>query len=298
MNPQPNRRPPMPAWKKFLKTPKGAILTALVPLTLFAGMFRQGPIGLLHAVIAEITALAVDAAVALVLRRKVSFSTGGLITGLLVADVLSGLTPLYLVSVITAIALLSKHLLKRGRKPLFNPASVGLLIAIWVFGTGQSWWVSLALLPYWCLPALIAAGIWVAVRVKKYPQVLTFLGVYFLGLLTMALFHLGLPSDTPADALRVPFVNAALFLGFFMLTDPPTSPATTRGQVQFGAITALVSIGLFATIGGLAYLLVGLLAANGWNVWAAWQSRTASRRVPQPKRDDSAMMPSVHQADS
>ncbi len=224
MAPKPPRAPGMPAWKRFLKTPKGRVLSALVPLTLLAGLFRPGPIGLLHAVVAEATALVVDAGVAWVLKRKVGWSSGGLITGLLVADVLSSLTPLYLVSVITAVALASKHLLKRGRKPLFNPAGVGLLVGLWGFSTAQSWWAGLSMLPAWGLPALLAAGIFVAIRVKKSPQVLTFLGTYFFLLLVMAVFHLGLPSDTPADALRVPFINSALFLGFFMLTDPPTSP--------------------------------------------------------------------------
>ncbi|MCL5064695.1 MAG: RnfABCDGE type electron transport complex subunit D [Firmicutes bacterium] len=275
--PKTSHPPAMPAWKRFLKTPKGHVLSALVPLTLFAGLFRQGPVGLLHALVAEATALAVDAFVAWVLRRKVGWSTGGLITGLIIADVLSGITPLYLVSLITAIALGSKHLLKRGRKPIFNPAAVGLLVGIWGFATGQSWWAGLSLLPLWYLPGLLGAGLFVAIRVKKYPQVLTFLGTYFLLLLIMAVLHLGLPSSTPADALRVPFVNSALFLGFFMLTDPPTSPSSARGQIQFGALTALTAVVLFATVGGLSYLLVGLLTANLWTAAATWWHRVNQR---------------------
>ena len=268
-----SRPAPMPAWKRFLKTPKGHVLAVLIGLTLLAGLFRQGPIGLLHAVVAEATALGVDAGVAWALGRKVGWSTGGLITGLIVADVLSGLTPLYLVSLITAIALGSKHLFKRGRKPIFNPAAVGLLVGIWGFATGQSWWAALTMLPMWYLLALLAGGIFLAVRVKKYPQVVAFLGTYFLLVLVMAIFHLGLPSDTPADALRLPFVNSALFLGFFMLTDPPTSPSSNRGQIQFGALVAVVAVVLFATVGGLAYLLAGLLAGNLWTAGTAWRSR-------------------------
>ncbi len=273
--------------RRFLRTPKGYVLGALVSLTLLAGLFPQGPIGLLHAVGAEATALAVDAGVSLGLRRTVVFSTGGLITGLIVADVLSGLTPFYIVCLITALAVGSKHLLKRGRKPIFNPAAVGLLIAILVFPTGQSWWASLALLPVGYLPILVSVGIFVAVRVKKYPQVLAFLGAYFGLLLVMAIFHLGLPSDTPADALRIPFVNSALFLAFFMLTDPPTTPVTNRGQIQFGLIVAAVSVILFAVFGGLAYLLIGLLAGNLWTAWRAWATKPLRHSVlrwPNPRQ--------------
>ena len=268
----------LPAWKRFLKTPKGYILSALVPLSLFAGGFRQGPVGLLHVLVAVATALGVDAGVAMLLRRRLGFSTGGAITGLIVGDVLSGLTPLYLVSVTVAVALASKHLLKRGRKPIFNPAAAGLLMAILGFGSAQSWWAGLSLLPVWGLPVLILAGLFVAIRVKKYPQVLAFLGTYFLLVLIMALFHLGLASNTPAAALRVPFVNSALFLAFFMLTDPPTSPASMRGQIQFGVLVAFSSVVLFAALGGLSYMLIGLLTGNAWSAGAAWWSR--ARRGP------------------
>lgn len=260
---------------RFVKTPKGHVLAALVLLTLLAGAFSpQGRSGLEHAAAAVLAALAIDTGVALVLRRKVVFPDGGVITGLIVADVLSSLTPLYVVILTTAVALLSKHVFRRGRKPVFNPAAFGLLFALVAFSTGQSWWASLALLPVWALPILIATGIFVAVRVKKYPQVLAFLGAYFGFLLAMAVWHLGLPSDTPGDALRVPFVNSALFLAFFMLTDPPTTPASTGAQVVFGVLVAGVSVTLFALYGGLAYLLIGLLAGN------AWKMATARARKP------------------
>lgn len=267
---------------RFLKTPKGHVLAALLFLTLLAGAFPQGPAGLVNALAAVLTALALDTGVALALRRKIVFSDGGVITGLIVADVLSGLTPLYIVVLTTAVALLSKHVLKRGRKPLFNPAAFGLLFALVVFSTGQSWWASLALLPIWYLPALLAVGIFVAIRVKKYPQVLAFLGAYFGLLLAMAVWHLGLPSDTPGDALRVPFVNSALFMAFFMLTDPPTTPSSNSAQVLFGVIVAGVSVVLFALYGGLAYLLIGLLAGNAWKMATSWVRKPARRPLPSP----------------
>jgi Na+-translocating ferredoxin:NAD+ oxidoreductase RnfD subunit len=201
-----------------------------------------------------------------------------------VADVLSGLTPWYVVVLTVMMALASKHVLKRGRKPIFNPAAVGLLLSLGVFGTAQSWWVGMPLMSWWHTGILLAVGIFVAVRVKKYVEVLTFLGSYFALLGAMAALHLGLPSATPADALRTPFVNAALYLGFFMLTDPPTTPATPSGQVPFSVIVAVVSVFIYSRVGGLAYLLAGLLAGNVWTVWLSRKrgkpSRTGLSRAP------------------
>lgn len=279
------------AWDRlvrFSKTPKGYITGALVLLTMIAGLTPIGHPAVPHVLEAVATAIVFDGLVALVLRRSVTFSVGGVITGLIIADVLSGLTPPYVVVLTTVIALASKHILKRGRKPVFNPAAVGLLVSLGLFSTAQSWWAGMPLMTWWHLPILLAVGGFVAVRVRKYPQVLAFLGTYVILLLAMALTHLGLPSATPADALRPPFINAALFLSFFMLTDPPTTPNTQREQLQFAVITAAVSALVYALVGGLAYLLVGLLAGNVWTVWLAWAAKRAARR---PSKAQSARTP-------
>jgi Na+-translocating ferredoxin:NAD+ oxidoreductase RnfD subunit len=266
--------------QKFLRTPKGYVILALVLLTVVGGLTPQGNNGIRDAAVAVAAGVLFDALVARVLKRHVTFSTGAVITGLIVADVLSGLTPLYVVVATTLMALASKHLLKRGRKPIFNPAAVGLLISLAVFSTAQSWWAGMPLLPLWNLALLLAVGIFVAVRVGKYAQVLTFLGTYFVLLFGMAFLHLGLASATPADALRTPFLNSALYLAFFMMTDPPTTPATIRGQIQFAMIAAVVSVIVFGLWGGLAYPLVGLLVANLWAVWLAAFRKPAAEAIP------------------
>jgi len=268
------------AWDRlvrFAKTPKGQVTGALVLLTMVAGLSPVGHAAVPHAVEAVAAAIVFDWLVAFVLRRPAAFSTGGVITALIIADVLSGLTPAYVVVLTTVIALASKHVLKRGRKPVFNPAALGLLVSLGLFSSVQSWWAGMPLMAWWHLPILLGVGVFVAVRVRKYEQVVAFLGTYVLLLLAMAAVHVGLPSATAADALRPPFINAALFLGFFMLTDPPTTPATVRGQLQFAGIAAVVSVLVYARFGGLAYLLVGLLAGNAWTVWLAWASKRATR---------------------
>jgi Na+-translocating ferredoxin:NAD+ oxidoreductase RnfD subunit len=61
---------------------------------------------------------------------------------------------------------------------------------------------------------------------------------------------------------REPFVQAALFLAFFMLTDPPTSPNRYLDQIWFGLVAA-VSAGVAQLLGaGQVYLLLGVLVPN------------------------------------
>lgn len=289
MNANIEGRPSQSPFSKFLKTPKGFVLAVLILLTLLSALNVQEHHGLVNTAAAMVTALVFDFTVGLLRRPIRWFSDGGVITGLIVGGILSATAPWYAAVITTAIALASKHLLKTKRKPIFNPAALGLLIATVVFSSGQSWWGSLSMLPGFGVIFLLLGGFLVVRRVNKLPLVFAFLGTYFALLLIMALLHLGLPSDTPADALRVPFINSALFLAFFMITDPPTSPAKYKHQVYFGIMSAAISIVVFATQGGLAYLYIGLLVSNGWKAWISRkpsesQVRVPSLRTSQPER--------------
>jgi Na+-translocating ferredoxin:NAD+ oxidoreductase RnfD subunit len=66
-----------------------------------------------------------------------------------------------------------------------------------------------------------------------------------------------------AEMFREPFLQAALFLAFFMLTDPPTSPNRYSDQVWFGLLAAVTAVAAQLLGAGQVYLLVGVLAANG-----------------------------------
>ncbi len=82
---------------------------------------------------------------------------------------------------------------------------------------------------------------------------------------------------------REPFLQAALFLAFFMLTDPPTSPNRYLDQVWFGALAA-VSAGVAQLLGaGQVYLLVGILVPNAMLAIVRYARRQADP-APVPVR--------------
>jgi len=177
---------------------------------------------------------------------------------MIVGLVLSPIFPWYLTALTAAIADLSKHMFSMKRKPIFNPAALGLLVSIPLFSSQQSWWGGLSTLPQGALIFLIIGGLIITNRIHKFPQVVSFLFVYFLMLLGLSFFNGGLV----ADLYRMPYINSALFLAFFMLTDPPTSPAKSNEQIIFGTLTAIISVLAYLKFGGLSFLLIGLLAAN------------------------------------
>lgn len=243
---------------KWSKTPKGYVAIALIAYLLIASIGLQDIKGIENGIIAVGASLVIDVICCLFQKRKRIMPDGALITGLIIALILSSSTTWIVVAATSIIAILSKHFLVHKKKPIFNPATFGLLMSIILFQTGQSWWGSFADLPVWTMVFLLIGGYAVTDRVNKFPQVLSFFGTYLFLLLIMGILHGGDASD----ALRSPFINAALFFALFMLTDPPTSPAKYRDQIAFGVLTALIGAVVYAIFGGLMYLFIGLLLGN------------------------------------
>ncbi|WNR42499.1 RnfABCDGE type electron transport complex subunit D [Paenibacillus roseipurpureus] len=245
---------------KWVKTPKGYLVSVMLVCLFSAAFFLQDIKGIEHAGVAVATAVATDLLFVLFQKRKRKLPDGAIITGLLIALILSSTTSWTIVAATSVIAILSKKWLVINKKPIFNPAAFGLLASVIIFHTGQSWWGSFADLSSWLLVLLGIGGYVITDRVNKFPQVFSYLAIYLGCLLIFGYFHIG----DAVDALRAPFIQAALFFAFFMLTDPPTSPAKTKDQIIFGMITALVGAMIYAIFGGLMYLFIGLLVGNGY----------------------------------
>ncbi|WNQ12831.1 RnfABCDGE type electron transport complex subunit D [Paenibacillus aurantius] len=243
---------------QWIRSPKGYVTAALSACLLFASLGSGEAKGIGNAIAAVGLAVLADLVLRRLTRKKPVPPDGAAITGLIIALVLSTTASWAVTAVTAVLAIGSKHFLTYKNKPVFNPAAFGLLLSIILFGTGQSWWGAFGDLPAWTVIVLLAGGYAVTDRVNKYPQVFAFFGTYFVLLLLMGLNGTG----DAADALRPPFINAALFFGLFMLTDPPTSPAKPKEQVVFGVVAAGAGALVYALFGGLMYLFIGLLLGN------------------------------------
>jgi Na+-translocating ferredoxin:NAD+ oxidoreductase RnfD subunit len=254
---------------KWMKTPKGYVTITMVIYLVIASIGANTLMGLVNSLIAVMVSIVVDRIYCKMTNRK-SSKDAAFITALIISLVLSVTTPWFMVAGTALIAILSKHLLVYKKKPIFNPAAFGLFISIIIFHTGQSWWGAFGDLPWWTMIFLLIGGYIVTERVNKYPQVFAFLGTFFVLLFLMGCLNIG----SAADALRPPFINAALFFGFFMLTDPPTSPAKYNKQSKFGVLSAISGMIIYAFFGGLTYLFVGLFIGN---LYSYYQKRSYSK---------------------
>src|SRR3990172_6662145 len=255
-------RPALPArHRRFFRTPKGLLLIVLAALTVVAppgvGVVRAMP-GLAAGLLA---AALIDVPVLRWRDGKWSFPDGALLTGWIVALILSPFEPWWVLAATTAIALASKHALRLGTANVFNPAALALVVTFHAFDTAQSWWGALPKAPLPAIALLVGTGMFIAERVNKVLLVLAFLGTCFLFFTATA--YVADPG-TVAEVYRAPDLHAALFFAFFMVTDPPTSPPRPRDQLWYGVIAGGGAYAFFEVVGAVYFLLAGLLLARGW----------------------------------
>jgi Na+-translocating ferredoxin:NAD+ oxidoreductase RnfD subunit len=250
--------------RRFFRTPKGLLLIVLAVLVVIAAR-AEGSVLVVPGLTAALSvAVLIDAPILRVWKGKWVFPSGAILTGLIVAMILSPHEPWYVTAVTAGIAVVSKYPLRVRTANVFNPAALALIITFYLFNTAQDWWGALAGNTPAALVVLIATGAFITHRVNRVPVVLAFLGSYYL-LITVTAF-LGDPARV-AELYRAPDLHAALFFAFFMVTDPPTSPHVHRDQLVYGVIVAVVAYGVFQLIGAAYFLLAGLLVANVWEAW-------------------------------
>ncbi|MDQ6613069.1 MAG: RnfABCDGE type electron transport complex subunit D [Gemmatimonadota bacterium] len=250
---------------RFFRTPKGLLIIVLSMLMAIAATGTGIAIVAPGIFAAALVAMLVDAPILRYREGEWQFPSGALLTGMLVAMILTPHEHWYYAAFTSLIAVLSKYVARTRSANVFNPAAVAIVATYFMFRTGQSWWGALPELAPFAIVMLFATGIFITQRVNKFPAVLAFLGVYFL-LCTLATFVADPAHVT--GLFRAPDVHAALFFAFFMVTDPPTSPPKQRDQLIFGIIVAVVSFFTYEFVRNSVYfLLAGLLVGNAWEAW-------------------------------
>ena len=257
--------------RRFFKTPKGLLTVVLTALAAMAAPHE----GIRLVAPGLVAAVAVAATLDLLILRtrhtRWEFPSGAVLTALIVSMVLSAQTPWFVVVFTSAVAIITKYIVRTRAGNVFNPAALAIVMTFPIFHAGQSWWGALPEVTPFVQPALVVAGVFIADRVNRMPLVLAFLGVYY-GLFTLTSF-VGDPARV-SEVFRTPDLQAVIFFAVFILTDPPTSPVQYREQVIFAIIVALSSFAIFEWLGAVDYLLAGGLVGNVWEAWRRVHRRT------------------------
>jgi glycine betaine catabolism B len=130
------------------------------------------------------------------------------------------------------IAMASKYILAIGKKHVFNPAAIAVVITAYAFSDYASWWVggNLPLMAF-----VVIGGLFVVRKIQRFDLVISFLAVAFI---TISLHSL---PESPWDvAQKIVLHTPVFFLAFIMLTEPLTTPPTRWWRVAYGALAGFL----------------------------------------------------------
>jgi len=235
-------------------------LASYVVLGHFMLSFNRSP---LEIGVALAACCALDMLYTYVATQKLLFPLSGFISGLGLAILFTAPGNAWLMLFVSWMTITGKHLVSFRGQHFFNPTNLAL-VAILVGSGGQA-----AVAPAyqwggkWGVSVLvIVLGLIIMRRVKKLPLVLSFWAVYCLGALVRAQM-----THMPWQITLWATVSGGAFMlfSFFMITDPKTSPSTTKGMIQFGAGLGLVDFWfqLNTAVFSLFYALFAVTAVRG-----------------------------------
>jgi enediyne biosynthesis protein E5 len=260
--------------QNFFKTPKGLVMIVLLILIALATRGQGVRAVLVGLVSSSIVAGLTDLLILRARKKTWEFPSGAILTAIIVTMVLRAQEPWYVTTITAEIGVLSKYVLRSRSANVFNPAALAIIVSFYLFHTAQNWWGALTDVTPIAKLLLLGGGAYIVNRVNKMPLVITFLAAYFLLFTATAFVSDPLPV---AEIFRTPDIEAVLYFAFFILTDPPTSPAKYRDQLICGLIVAVVSYALFELAGVVYYLLAGVLVGNVWEAWRRVNRRSRSK---------------------
>lgn len=149
-------------------------------------------------------------------------------------------TEIWVLALAAVAAIAGKFLIRFNNKHVFNPANLGMAVAI--LFTGKAWvspgqWGSDLMYPI----SIVLAGLIVCYKVKRAQTGLVFLGVLFLLEFTKRYIYLGWPADLVFHRFSS---GSLLIYALFMITDPMTTPNHSGARVLWAAILAVLTFGL------------------------------------------------------
>lgn len=184
-----------------------------------------------------------DILFARLIRREWLFPLSGLITGLGLSILVNTAHGLWLPLIPVFCAIASKYLITIQRKHVYNPTLFGLLVGIFLSENMISpspayQWGGYSAISIFIITAAISLFVF---KIKRNALIITFLIAYSINLLIRAwLTRWHVPPET---ILLGTLTSPAFYLfTFFMITDPATSPQSTRGQIFMGCFIAALDL--------------------------------------------------------
>lgn len=213
---------------KFIhfRAPKTQMLLFLLSFTVYLACTRKDPYSILLAIVISAYTVCLDGLLHYSQKKKLLFSESAGISGIIIAFVLSARNPWWLFFFAASVAILSKYFLRIKNRHVFNPAALGIMASIILFGGVTAWRGTYS----WYI--LVPFGLYFAYRVRKIGLLIGYM------LTTCILFGAACISEHASPFLVFGFVS--YFYIFVMLIEPKTTPVRPWGKFLFGSAAALL----------------------------------------------------------
>ncbi len=154
-----------------------------------------------------------------------------------------------------AVSSASKYVLAWNGKHIFNPAALAAALLSLTALQSTTWWIGSSL--FW--PVTLIAGLAIVRKIRRFPLVVTFVGVSIAVQAVLFLVHSQPLSAGMKGAL---IASPLIFLATIMLTEPATMPPRRNQQMIFGALVAVLYVMAWQIGPLLIYPEVALLLGN------------------------------------
>ena len=209
-----------------LRAPKTQMLVFLFSFIVYFAYTRRDLYLVLLAILISVYAMCLDGLLHYSQKKKLLLSESACISGMIIALVLSAHNPWWLFFFAGSVAILSKYFLRLKNKHIFNPAALGIMASIILFGAVTEWKGTYS----WYI--LVPFGLYFAYRVRKIGLLLGY------ALTTYILFGAACIAEHTSSFLVFGWVS--YFYIFVMLIEPKTTPVRPWGKFLFGAAAALL----------------------------------------------------------
>lgn len=160
------------------------------------------------------------------------------ITALILALIIAPMTSYQILNVTfllaaSGLAVASKYILTINKKHIFNPAAIA--VALTAIGPRQSasWWIGTTAM----LPFVLIGGLLIVRKIRRGRMVLTF---FITTLIATVIYSLLSKISVSTSLHNTVMTSAMFFLGFIMLTEPLTTPPTTKKQTWYAVLTGIL----------------------------------------------------------
>lgn len=196
----------------------------------------------------------------------------------LIIGPLSLLNNIVFVTFVAVLAMASKYLLVWQKKHIFNPAGFGVLASALFIKQGASWWAGSSFIA----PLIIAGGLLVVYKMRRFHLVLSFLATYLAFVLLMNLLKGSSMSELTSQLSAIVSSSSFLFFIFVMLIEPLTSPTNRNSRIFYGIFIAFMLV-VYENFLGVSYTLeLALLTGNLFGHFFPLITQPNSPQVKQP----------------